>query len=103
MPKYAGGLGFRDIETFNDALLAKMGWCLIIEPRSLLAQILLGKYSRDCSFLDCLVSTSASHGWRSVLAGRVILRKRIIWAVGNGENIRLWMIHGFPLSRHVYR
>lgn len=83
MPKYAGGLGFRDVETFNDALLAKVGWRLITEPHSLLAQVLLDKYARYCSFLDCTIPTSASHGWRSILAGRDILRKGLSWAVGN--------------------
>lgn len=90
MPKYAGGLGFRDIETFNDALLAKIGWRLIKEPQSLLARVLMGKYARNCSFLDCPSPETASHGWRSVLAGRDILRKGLSWAVGNGDTIRLW-------------
>lgn len=90
LPKYAGGLGFRDIEIFNDALLAKIGWRIIKDPNSLLAQVLMGKYSRDSSFLDCPVPSSASHGWRSILAGREILRKGLSWAVGDGETIRLW-------------
>ncbi|KAL0884467.1 hypothetical protein Bca101_008448 [Brassica carinata] len=90
LPKYAGGLGFRDIETFNDALLAKIGWRLIKEPQSLLARVLLGKYARDTGFLDCTTSTTASHGWRSVLAGREILKKGLSWVVGNGESILVW-------------
>lgn len=72
LPNYAGGLGFRDIEIFNDALLAKIGWRLIKEPNSLLAQVLLGKYAQNSSFLDCPAPSAASHGWRSVLAGRDI-------------------------------
>ncbi|XP_056862666.1 uncharacterized protein LOC130510404 [Raphanus sativus] len=90
LPKYAGGLGFRDIEIFNDSLLAKIGWRLIKEPNSLLAQVLLGKYAHSTSFMDCPIPSSASHGWRSVLAGRDILRKGLSWAVGNGESIRVW-------------
>lgn len=90
LPKYAGGLGFSDIETFNDALLAKIGWRLLKNPYSLLAQVLLGKYSRNQSFLKCTLPATASHGWRSILAGREILLKGISWAVGDGEKIRLW-------------
>lgn len=90
LPKYAGGLGFRDIETFNDALLAKIGWRIIKDPQSLLARVLLGKYAKDSSFMDCDIPASASHGWRSILAGREILRKGLGWAVGNGESIGLW-------------
>lgn len=85
MPKYAGGLGFRDIDTFNDTLLAKIGWRLLKEPQSLLAQVLLGKYSRNQSFLECQIPSNASHGWRSIIAGREILRQGLSWAVGDGE------------------
>lgn len=90
LPKYAGGLGFRDIETFNDALLAKIGWRLIKEPHSLLGRVLLEKYAWNSSFMDCHVPASASHDWRSVLVGRNILRQGLSWAVGNGEQISVW-------------
>lgn len=90
IPKYAGGLGFRDIETFNDVLLAKIGWRLIKEPNSLLARVLLGKYAWNVSFMDCPVPSTASHGWRSVLAGIDILRQSLGSAVGNGEQIKVW-------------
>ena len=90
LPKYAGGLGFRDIETFNDALLAKIGWRLIKSPDSLIAQVLLGKYARSSSFLDCPTPSTMSHGWRGILAGREILRKGLGWIVGGGDKIRVW-------------
>lgn len=90
LPKHSGGLGFRDIETFNDALLAKIGWRLISDPQSLVARVLLGKYAWNSSFLDCPIPSTASHGWRSILAGRELLKKGLSWTVGNGERIRVW-------------
>lgn len=90
MPTYAGGLGFRDVETFNDALLSKIGWRILTEPQSLLSRVLLGKYARNSTFLDCSAPLTASHGWRSILAGRDLLRKGLSWAIGNGESIRVW-------------
>lgn len=90
LPKYTGGLGFRDIETFNDALLAKIGWRLLKDPNSLLGQVLLSKYARHTSFLECHASATASHGWRSILAGREILLKGLGWTVGSGDQIRVW-------------
>lgn len=40
--------------------------------------------------MECDILKYASHGWRSVIAGREILRKGISWAVGNGEQISIW-------------
>lgn len=37
------GLGFKEIEIFNDALLAKHAWRLLKHPHSLLGQTLLNK------------------------------------------------------------
>lgn len=89
-PKHAGGLGFRDVESFNDDLLAKIGWRLIKEPNSLLAQVLLGKYARNSTFLECSVPSVASHGWRSIIEERNLLLKGLGWAVDDGEKIRVW-------------
>lgn len=89
-PQSAGGLGFREIENFNDALLAKHTWRLLQDPNSLLGQILLNKYCRDKNLLDGYAPNSASHGWRRILAGRDIIRRGMGWMIGNGEYVQIW-------------
>lgn len=75
--KKQGGLGFRKVENFNDALLAKLALRLLMNPNSLVAQILLGKYSRYQSILEFLTASLASHGWRSILVGQDLLVKNL--------------------------
>lgn len=90
LPKFDGGLGFKDVEAFNDAFLAKIGWRILNNPTSLLAKILLGKYCHSSSFLDCPSPSSASHGWRGILLGRDLLRKGLGWSIGDGSLVRIW-------------
>lgn len=87
--KSDGGLGFREIEVFNDALLAKHAWRLLKDPNSLLRQTLLNKYCTDRDLLSCSAPNSASHGWRGILAGREVLKKGLGWAIGNGTSINV--------------
>jgi hypothetical protein len=49
--KLKGGLGFKNLRAFNEALLAKQGWRLINYPESLVAQVLKAKYHPRDHFL----------------------------------------------------
>ncbi|CAA7029794.1 unnamed protein product [Microthlaspi erraticum] len=89
-PKSSGGLGFRDIQSFNDELLAKLSWRILKNPTCLLARVLKGKYCNDYNFLDVPTSTSSSHGWRGVLIGRDLLVEQLGKAIGDGQTTSLW-------------
>ena len=68
--KELGGLDFRDIEKFNESLLAKQAWRIWSNPTSLVARILEQRYFARSSFMECGVGTRPSYVWRSILHGR---------------------------------
>nr|GEU52210.1 reverse transcriptase [Tanacetum cinerariifolium] len=57
-PKQQGSLGFRNVEAFNRALLAKQGWRLLINPDAFWGRILKGIYFSNLNFL---VAKKGSH------------------------------------------
>jgi len=95
----SGGLGFRDVQTFNKALLAKLSWRLLQNPSCLLAKLLLGKYCKHSTLLDCKVSNSASHGWRSICLGRDVLSLQLGRLIGNGLTTPIWRAPWLSLTK----
>lgn len=89
-PKKKGGLGFRDLHLFNQAMLARQAWRLLTCPDNLCAKVLKAKYYPDNSLLQCQVRGGISYSWRSILFGLELLREGIIWRVGNGSSINIW-------------
>jgi hypothetical protein len=71
--KQTGGLGFRDLEAFNLALLAKQGWRLLQYPNSLLANVLKGKYFPWASFMHAKMGSRPSFMWCSLLKAGPLL------------------------------
>ncbi|XP_013704390.1 uncharacterized mitochondrial protein AtMg00310-like [Brassica napus] len=61
-PKALGGLGFRDFQVYNAALLAKLSWRLVQHPDCLLGQVLMGKYCTENNVLTATETSNMSHG-----------------------------------------
>ncbi|KAK3226387.1 hypothetical protein Dsin_006249 [Dipteronia sinensis] len=88
--KMDGGLGFRDLEVFNRALIAKQCWRIFKNPDSLASGTLKGCYFPDCGFLEATKKASGSFLWNILLWGKGILDKGLRWRVENGTSIRVY-------------
>jgi hypothetical protein len=89
-PKYAGGMGFRDLYAFNIAMLAKQGWRLIHKPESLCGQILRARYFPNGDIFKAGAVRGMSYTWRSILKGLTLVKKEMIWRIGNGQSVNIW-------------
>ncbi|CAL9014415.1 unnamed protein product [Prunus brigantina] len=105
--KKAGGLGFRDLQCFNMALLAKIGWRIVNNPSSLLACLLHDKYFVGATFLTATSQKSSSWGWKGILQGRRLLESGLRWRIGDGTSVQVrkdpWLPTPYTfrtLSRH---
>lgn len=88
--KSHGEYGFRDLNKFNLALLAKIGWRLITNPDILWANIIKGFYFPNGDFLRAKVGWRASWGWRSILAGGEVICLIVYKQVGDGCRMNIW-------------
>jgi len=64
--KKDGGLGFQDLEAFNDAMLAKQVWRLVQEDGSLVHKVLKARYFPHSDILSSRLGHKPSFTWRSL-------------------------------------
>ncbi|GAA0171455.1 hypothetical protein LIER_25480 [Lithospermum erythrorhizon] len=95
--KSEGGLGFRDTQSFNQALLCKQAWKLITEPNNPLSQVYEDRYFPRTSFWAVQLGPKPSYTWRSILSVRDLICKGIEWKLASRSNIRVcghkWITH----------
>ena len=94
-PKCMGGLGFKDLQLFNDSMLAKQVWRLLGNKDSLFHRFFKAKFFPKGSILDAKVG-SGSFAWRSILKGRDVIKKGLRWRVGNGSEIGIYQDNWLP-------
>ena len=87
--KKDGGMRFRDLHSFNLAMLAKQGWRLLQQHESLVYNCFKAKYFSRGTFLEATDVPNSSYVWKSLLVAQPILRKGGCWRVGNGSSIRV--------------
>jgi hypothetical protein len=70
-----GGLGFKDIEIFNLDFLARRGWRMLQNPKSLSVRVLKVVYFLEGEMLGETVGSSPSQVWRETHAGVQVLKR----------------------------
>lgn len=102
--KWSGGLGFRDLEMFNKALVAKTFWRLMHNPSSLVSRLLQAKYFHAMDWKAARKGRGGSMIWNSLMWGKELLELGIRWRVGDGRLISVkkdrWLPR--PLSFKVF-
>ncbi|XP_021763810.1 uncharacterized protein LOC110728475 [Chenopodium quinoa] len=98
LPKAKGGMGFRDLKIFNQALLAKQGWRLLHRKDTLLYRVLKARYFKNTEFLEAHRGYCPSFTRRSIWGARALLKEGLGWRVGDGKSIRSWHDCWLPSS-----
>ena len=65
--KGEGGMGFRDLGLFNQALLAKQAWRLLVFPDSLCAKVMKAKYYPHGHLIDMVFPQVTSLTWQGIM------------------------------------
>jgi len=94
--KEDGGLGFRNLEYFNDALLTKQVSRLIQDKYSLVARIFKTKYYPASDILSARLGSNPSYTWRSLHGVKWVIEKGSRWIVGDGSSLKAWTARWLP-------
>ena len=96
-----GGMGFRDMRIFNQALLARQAWRLIQRPNSLCARVLRAKYYPQGNLVDTVFTGNPSPTWSAISYGVELLKSGLIWRIGDGRLVRIWRDNWLPREEEL--
>ena len=90
-------MGFRDINTFNLAMLAKQAWRLLQGTQSLFYRVYKARYFPNCTFLEAQLGHNPSFIWQSLLTVREVIIAGSRWKIGDRKHIGVtthkWLSH----------
>ena len=87
--KGQGGIGFKDLTMFNEAMLAKLAWRLLHDDKSFFYRVFKARFFPRETILKAKDSSSASYAWKSILKGRDVILKGALWRIGDGKRVRI--------------
>ncbi|XP_062006018.1 uncharacterized protein LOC133723218 [Rosa rugosa] len=92
-PKCNGGLGIKKTTDMNKAMLAKASWRVTQNEQGLWNKIYKEKYLHSDSLLheNYRKPPNCSSTWTGVVYGANLLRKGLMWRIGNGASTKFWV------------
>lgn len=87
--KETGGLGFRDLEVFSNALLGKQVWRLITKHNLMMSKVLKCKYFPISDIFQVPSKPRDSWSWKSWNAAKWLIQEVSNWKVGNRSSIKV--------------
>ncbi|XP_042939362.1 uncharacterized mitochondrial protein AtMg00310-like [Carya illinoinensis] len=98
--KFYSGLGFKNQQSFNVALLAKQAWRIMNETSSILYKVYKSKYFPNSDFqINAQLGNAPSYAWRGIWESKGFLLQGYKWHVGNGKSIKIWIDLWLPSQR----
>ena len=82
-------MGFKEIENFNEALLAKQVQHLLNNHDSLCYKVFKARFFLNCSILEAEKVKGGSYAWKSILGAREVVKQELIWRIGDGANVSI--------------
>ncbi|XP_026411063.1 uncharacterized protein LOC113306330 [Papaver somniferum] len=95
-PKIKGGLGFRNAQRYNLAIIAKLAWRLLTEPTALWVSQLKPRYFRKSSVFKDKIPTTSSWIWKCISKGIILVEQNNIWETGDGSSTNIWDDNWIP-------
>ncbi|CAM8987557.1 unnamed protein product [Rhodiola kirilowii] len=84
------GIGFKDLRSFNEAILIKICWRIITQPHLLVSRVLKARYCQGRDLYNARLGRCPSHIWRGVMKNLEMFLTGLDW--DEGKNRFIWSL-----------
>ncbi|KAL8149608.1 uncharacterized protein LOC141704125 [Apium graveolens] len=102
VPKDFGGLGLKELKTFNLAMIAKQGWRLLIEANSLVSAVMKARYYPESSIIHAELGNNPSYVWRGIYQALSVVKAGARRKIGDGKDTLVWNVPWLPDAQDGY-
>lgn len=104
MSKLKGGLGCKELLSFNLSLLSKMSARIIDEPNSLWVRRFREIYFSSGDFFGAAKVARTSWIWSFLIDGPKIVMREGLYIIGDRQSTRIYTDHtsGIKISQHLH-